>query len=191
MSNSDYMECDSDDTNNPRQGGSSKRTPERSNRLNKQSPDFRCLPLQICCFIRLPAPQGCATSHGSGLYLGLFLQTNKYRWYTVQKWGTWDNFRAGRGMSPEPKSRLVESHAYQGRRYLKNAFRSISRKPSTHQQKMCKPFLYIIRFPIFFVFKFLFNINIFKLLTFTKLSLQYLLNLYYFPKILMINVVEH
>ena len=38
MSNSDYMECDRDDTNNPRQDGSSKRTSQRSKRLNKRSP---------------------------------------------------------------------------------------------------------------------------------------------------------
>ena len=54
-------------------------------------------------------------------------------------------------MSPESKSRLAGSYRYQGRAILTNAFRSISREPSTLRQKVLKPFLYIIKLFIFFV----------------------------------------
>ena len=99
------------------------------------------------------------------------------RWCRVKKkLGTWYDFRSGRGMSPESKSRLAGSYRY------KNAFRSISHEPSTLRQKMFRPFYTILNFPYFLLMTYFVTLIFLKLYYLQNYLFEYLFNRLLFRK---------
>ena len=121
---------------------------------------------------RLLALQGGATSHEPRLYLDLFLQSNKQ----VKQGKNNEEHGVISGLVRRYLLSLsIDWWGLIGIRIatiFKNAFRSISREPSTSRQNVSRLFLYIIKFPIFFVNNFFRNINIVKVITFTMISLR-------------------